>query len=804
MRLLLILSVVASGAFGQVNYCKNGQTCNFGPTPTSGVATTCGKYGCQAARKTIDIPACTSANKGVLLFDVTTSQEKLCTGSAWVVITGATVADAGLTSVTSTSALVRADTAGQAVTLSSPLWETTANTMYYLSMTGSDANDGGTLLCQASSGACRTFAFLSSQIPQNIHHTVTINIDAGTYSEPLTFVGHNFSPASQSATPFVQINGAPQTAVTPTTGTASGTLTAVSVSGSIGAPTDYSLYTDNTQTWTTDDFIGKWIDIAGTKYVIAGNTATTIKVAAYPNPTPSVGNAYTITSPATIFSSGSSTAIFMTGNTASQVASTRAVQIIDTTFNSTTGYSISNTGNSLPVSLLRCRLNASSNGLMLPNATSPMTPASAYGFVTSSIGQGSGTTAQAYNASFSSSVMERNLILYNGFFSGAINSNTGNTALTLQGNLGQGASLSPTTGSIFVRCRGGSQEGLIFTGMGAVNTTGGVTNTQNTPYAFSVSNLVVENCTRPLVLAGAGIVSISGRVSLSGEYTNSAASVAATLQSGAILKSVNVPLVSDAGTELSIDSDSWTFEQIRSLTEKSISKHTGTAFFMEAASAPSQYGSYRIGKGLLPAQLPNSVWPDAGGPNVGILIEDVDGGLWKSNGTNYDKIPGCREMDITGYAASPSTFGGSANVVVVNDGGCGRAIYVDAGAPTQGVFTATCPGTTDCTAGMLGTFVASTYLQTKQPYVTCGATANGVGTDNVNVSLNYMDGGAIGTCSFSCTKFTSTRPQEPTSCSGGAWQTFPFGKELFMRVTLDTNCVTQPANLTCSSSYTTY
>lgn len=153
-------------------------------------------------------------------------------------------------------------------------------------------NDNGTCLASGTS-ACATPAGAIARIPYRVRHAVTVTIAAGTYANLKI---QNLSVETGGTLTF---NG-PSTNFAPATGTATGSLTAVSNTVN-AAPT----VTDSAQSWTTDNLRGRFLEMTnGTannvRRVIVSNTATTITLASgYPT-APSVGNTYAIRTPGVV------------------------------------------------------------------------------------------------------------------------------------------------------------------------------------------------------------------------------------------------------------------------------------------------------------------------------------------------------------------------------------------------------------------------------------------------------------------------------------------------------------------------
>lgn len=169
---------------------------------------------------------------------------------------------------------------------------TTATGTFFVDPTGNDSNP-----CTASgTSACATLSGAFAKLPNSVRHAQTFNVAAGSYTDLPSLNGYEILAT-------ITVTGPALTNVTPTTGTATGTLTAVSNV----AP---AVFTDSTQTWTVNDFIGRLFTVAGVSRVIASNTATTLTLASVLAVTPSVGAAYSIQRQAATITPSTTGAVF--------------------------------------------------------------------------------------------------------------------------------------------------------------------------------------------------------------------------------------------------------------------------------------------------------------------------------------------------------------------------------------------------------------------------------------------------------------------------------------------------------------
>lgn len=195
--------------------------------------------------------------------------------------------------------------------------QTTATATYYVDPTGN--NTGA---CTASgTAACATLSGVFAKLPQRILHDLTITVAAGSYTDAPALNGNEVLAN-------ITINGPALINVTPTTGTATGTLTAV-------ANTAPAVLTDSTQSWTVNNFVGRLVTIGGASRVIASNTATTITLASVLASTPSIGAAYSIQRPAATWTVSNSTAVLslrLSGTSDLYFVTMNRLEFINTSF----------------------------------------------------------------------------------------------------------------------------------------------------------------------------------------------------------------------------------------------------------------------------------------------------------------------------------------------------------------------------------------------------------------------------------------------------------------------------------------
>ncbi len=179
-------------------------------------------------------------------------------------------------------------------------YATQAALTLYVDPTGSDS--GG---CTASgTSACLTIQGALGKVPKLIRHRVTINVAAGNYAGFIVS-GFTQDQTVNQTTGGLYILGTLANA-TVATGSASGTAT----SGTAGSAQTFGTLTDSTQTWTTNDLVGKWVVISsgtgsGQTVVISSNTTDTITVVGTWT-APGATSVYAIQEPSSVITSGTS------------------------------------------------------------------------------------------------------------------------------------------------------------------------------------------------------------------------------------------------------------------------------------------------------------------------------------------------------------------------------------------------------------------------------------------------------------------------------------------------------------------
>lgn len=496
--------------------------------------------------------------------------------------------DAGTVKVvTGTSPIVVNPDGGGGYDVTFPSWASTAAVDKYLSMTGVDTGN-----CQTT--ACRTWAYINTTIPYRIPYNLTLHVDAGTYSESLNFKSHVLESAVGQAA-SITIEGPPQTATTVTTGTNTGHATAVSN----GAGTDYSYITDSNQTWTTDDLQGAWADFAGVKYLIARNTATRLTIPNTLSPVPAVDAGYTIMRPAATFTGGSSSTALDVQYGA--MGSGSVLGVTDVAFTAT-GIGIRQLSRTR---LTLTRVSSIASGAYLANISSGN---GVFGGVTLSnsfLKGAGGSTVEDVNASAGTVIKltSGDFMLYprqsSGWGAAYVEPTGGNGAFRLGG-----PGLFTAT-SLFLHCTAGSQYGLYLQAPFSDNTliTGSVQAGQPTTNAF-ITNLLIDNCLRPVVAAGATQLVVQTTSNLTGQLTAADQSVAITVNDGASVKMLPAPVLSDAGVQLSMDSDTYTLYNVSNTSTKALRNLLTNSYYKQNTASAGGFsatggtitdvGGYRI------------------------------------------------------------------------------------------------------------------------------------------------------------------------------------------------------------------
>lgn len=170
-------------------------------------------------------------------------------------------------------------------------YQTGSTLTLFVDPTGNDTN----ACTQANTGACATISGAWRKLPRFVRNTVTINVDAGTYTENTALTGVQLIPqVDGGAAPSITISGPALANVTTlSTGTATGTLTAAAASTG-----SWSL-SDSAQSWSTDELVGKHLVLtsgvaSGQARLILENTGTSLTVWPLYSSGPAPGDGYAI------------------------------------------------------------------------------------------------------------------------------------------------------------------------------------------------------------------------------------------------------------------------------------------------------------------------------------------------------------------------------------------------------------------------------------------------------------------------------------------------------------------------------
>lgn len=255
----------------------------------------------------------------------------------------------------------------------------------YVDPTGSDSG-----ACTGTgTSACATINGAFAKLPKNIRHVVTVNIAAGTYASAVTLSGLAFSDAGS-----LIVQGS-LTNLTPTTGSATGTIT--SYTGMDYTTTSLGTLTDNGQTWTADEFKGAILTItsgaaSGQSRIVVGNTATSLSLNSSVTGL-AAGATYALQLPSSIFT-GNWSINGISGGT----SATSPVLLSDITISSTAPMTVrsakmSGVGAMYSVLFRRMRLVSTGTGLFAYDAALGTSSSGSY-----AVGGGIGAAGALYNS----------------------------------------------------------------------------------------------------------------------------------------------------------------------------------------------------------------------------------------------------------------------------------------------------------------------------------------------------------------------------------------------------------------------
>lgn len=473
--------------------------------------------------------------------------------------------DAGsIKAVTASSPIVATPDGGGGVDISFPLYQTTGPLTLNLSMTGVD--DGGCV-----SSACRTTAYVVTQIPKHIDHALTLALDGGTF-DPLVLSGRIFS-----STGSLTINGPAQVASTLATGTATGTLTSVST-GAFAM----SVYSDSTQSWTTDDLRARMITMtsgaaSGQSVMIASNTGTTVSVPGQFTNTPSIGDSYRISEPGVSFAGASP--LLVTGNygTVGSTMTMNDVKFAATSFNRFINYGVQLTAN-------RSIFTSSGNSNAITTGTNNTLNSSNIFIQTSALTCPSSTTGTCVNVSGASvSLGLTGSVLYTSGFSAMIVASGTRLALAKTAVTATGTGAATTSGVVqfvgplFSTASTQTNSFLNITcgaGMSApaMRIYGGGGGTLDSafdvgPTSVTLNGLITSGCPTGVALGGRSQLALTAAT-----FTNTTTDVSVTGGSKFVIKSA--PTTTGETTQLSIDGDPWTFGDLNAAPSKQFTNQT--------------------------------------------------------------------------------------------------------------------------------------------------------------------------------------------------------------------------------------
>lgn len=139
----------------------------------------------------------------------------------------------------------------------------------YVETTGNDSAS-----CTSVLAPCLTIQGAVDKIPKLVKHPVVVTVGAGTFTTGANISGFAFDTGQTAARQAsITVQGTFSN-FTPATGTATGTLTAAA--NASATTVTWSTWTDNTQSWTVNDLIGKVVEFStGMSCMITSNTATT-------------------------------------------------------------------------------------------------------------------------------------------------------------------------------------------------------------------------------------------------------------------------------------------------------------------------------------------------------------------------------------------------------------------------------------------------------------------------------------------------------------------------------------------------
>lgn len=442
--------------------------------------------------------------------------------------------------------------------LTRPEYQTQATRTFYVDPTGNNAN-----ACTASgTAACATLSGAFAKLPPRIVHAQTINVAAGTYTENPSFNDIDVNAA-------ITVTGPALINATPATGTASGTLTAVT----LGAVT---ILTDSTQSWTVNDLIGQFVTISSVQRIIATNTATTMTLASPFAANPSIGNSYAIQTPAAIITSATSPTLAMrlTGNSGAggngPTVGFTGIEFVNSASNGT-ACSIGMSNQNVSLTNSKCRTTSGAVGSALTyRGGGQLTTA-----VAAIVGLGSGlivTSGSSGSINPMATLNPNNSLFYGAGSSGLATSNAGG-GLVFNGSQGWTAQTGSGVSSAFLNAttvrRSSSAAGvpvfrcLALSSSSGYNHVNGTSNNQVCSAEIGLDNLYVDGCTTGVDQSqnvGNGLVVIARSGALTCNNTTTCISVA----NGSRMRLPTTVTLNGVTTAIVIDGVSYTLANLTS------------------------------------------------------------------------------------------------------------------------------------------------------------------------------------------------------------------------------------------------
>lgn len=544
--------------------------------------------------------------------------------------------------------------------LRKPEFQTYGTVALFVDTLGSNSND-----CLSVATPCATLTGALTKLPQstspnmtNVFNNVTITIagltDGGvaTYTETPVITG-NWG-ANLTITGPALVN------VVPTTGAATGTITT-----SAHSTTVPSVFTDSAATWTASDFRGRFFCItngavSGQCRAIASNTSTTITVAAAFSADPGTAT-YAIQTPgASISTSVASTPAFTFAVKSDNTGRSHAISNLDFSATSGTACKLAAENASLALTYTRCLTSSTgaagtfSAGLL---SLGPSNSSTVFMSTSSGTGLEVGSNSVTFSAASSGPPSARIALFANRSFfysSGSIalrfntysklqaanwtaQSNAGGSVPAVD-VLAEVEGISGSTGGLqVIRCEtAGAGYGLQVSSP----TSGASRNPISS--GIGLFSLYVDQCSFAALIDG-----FPNSTWVQTALTCLRSTRCLQVQSGAQLE-LGTTITSDAGTDIYLDSSSYSFSTLTSSSNLSISNANGSRVYQISNNLPATY----IGNSL-------------------DLVGSLDAGSVYLNGKLA--FSSTAPTISSGFGTSPSITGGSAVAFRVNVGTGGAA-----------------------------------------------------------------------------------------------------------------------------------